>query len=161
MQIHLVKIRFDNSCSYKYKPFQYCCQRLKKNKNIIFTNEDFVDNDLLHEYDDIPQFCATSTETITSYEDSWDETSNYPIQYCPHCGEKIEISVTDEIDLSNAYAELEKERKETWEKCRKTDSKKKEAELEKKVRELDRKINWFYELAEYSGTEEIGATYGH
>lgn len=161
MQINLVKIRFDNSCSYKYKSFSYCCKRLEKNKNIIFSNEDFVDNGFLDEDDDTPQFCATSTEHITSYEDSWEDTNNYPIQYCPHCGEKIEISVTDEIDLSSAYSELEKERKETWEKCRKTDSKKKEAALKDKVWELDRKIDWFYKIAEYSGTEEVDATYGH
>ena len=77
-------------------------------------------------------------------------TYNYPIQFCPHCGEKIEIEVVEEIYVSEEYNQLSKQRDELWKKCQKTDSKKKENELREQVRDLDNKINGFYELSEWS-----------
>ena len=64
---------------------------------------------------------------------------------------KIEISVVDEIDVSDKYNELTKQRDELWRKCQKTDSKKKESELSEQVRKLDDQINDFYELGEWKG----------
>lgn len=153
MKIELIKLKFNNTCSYKYKPFTYCCDEIQNDKAIVLTGEDI--NDIDGEYEDdgvsIPQFCASYTEIITSYEDEWEQTDNYPIRFCPHCGEKIEISVVDEIDVSGEYEELNKQREELWMKCQKTDSKKKEFELMKQVRELDKQINDFYELSEWKG----------
>lgn len=153
MKIELIKLKFNNTCSYKYKPFTYCCDEIQNDKAIVFTDEDI--NDIDGEYEDdgffIPQFCASYTEIITSYEDEWEQTNNYPIRFCPHCGEKIEISVVDEINVSGEYEELTKQREELWMKCQKTDSKKKEFELTKQVRELDKQINDFYELSEWKG----------
>lgn len=99
----------------------------------------------------IPRFCTSHTEVITSYEDEWEQTDNYPIQFCPHCGEMIEISVVDEIDVSDKYKKLSKLREELWKKCQKTDSKKEESELRNHVRKLDDQINDFYELCEWKG----------
>lgn len=64
---------------------------------------------------------------------------------------KIKISVVDEIDVSDKYNELSKQREELWKKCQKTDSKRKEFELRKQVRKLDDQINDFYELGEWKG----------
>lgn len=151
MKIELIKLKFNDTCSYKYKPFTHCCNEIQNDKAIIFTGEDI--NDIGGEYDDdgisIPQFCTLYTEIITSYEDEWEQTDNYPIQFCPHCGEKIEIEVVDEIDISEKYNELTKQCKELWEKCQRTDSKKKANKLRQEVAELDNKINGLYELEEY------------
>ena len=153
MKIELIKLKFNNTCSYKYKPFTYCCDEIQNDKAIVLTGEDI--NDIDGEYEDdgffIPQFCASYTEIITSYEDEWEQTDNYPIRFCPHCGEKIEISVVDEIDVSDKYNELTKQREELWKKCQRTDSKKEEFELMKQVRKLDDQINDFYELDEWKG----------
>lgn len=153
MKIELIKLKFNNTCSYKYKPFTYCCDEIQNDKAIVLTGEDI--NDIDGEYEDdgffIPQFCASYTEIITSYEDEWEQTDNYPIRFCPHCGEKIEISVVDEIDVSDKYNELTKQREELWKKCQRTDSKKEEFELMKQVRKLDDQINDFYELGEWKG----------
>lgn len=148
MKIELIRLKFNDTHSYKYKPFQYCCDEIHKNDCIIFTNEDL--SPLKHIDDDnfIPQFCTSHTEVITSYEDEWEQTDNYPIQFCPHCGKKIEISVVDEIDVSDKYNELSKQRKELWKKCQRTDSKKKEVELKEQVRKLDKQIDSFYWLDE-------------
>ena len=156
MKIKLVKLKFDDYLSYKFKPFQYCCRAIQNNKTIIFTGEDFVydnfEQEAKYSDDPIPQFCTSYTETVGSWEDEWEQTYNYPIQFCPYWGKKIEISVVDEIDVSDKYNELSKQRKELWEKCQRTDSKKKEYELEEQVRNLDNQINDFYELSEWKGT---------
>lgn len=151
MKINLVRLKFNDTCSYKHKPFKYCCDELKNNGGIIFTNEDL--NDLGGEYKDeddysIPQICTSHTETFNSWGDEFEQTDNYPIQFCPHCGEKIEINVVDEIDFSEEYNELSKLRKELWDKYNKTDSKRESEELRRKVADLDDKINAFYELGE-------------
>lgn len=153
MKIELIKLKFDDTHSYKYKSFTYCCEAIQNDKAIVFTGEDI--NDIGGEYEDdgifIPQFCTSHTEVITCYEDEWEQTDNYPIQFCPHCGEKIEISVVDEIDVSDKYDELSKQREELWKKCLRTDSKKEEYELREQVRKLDDQINDFYELDEWKG----------
>ena len=118
MKIELIKLKFNDTHSYKYKPFQYCCDEIQNDKAIVFTGEDLVCNDIfglvVRDSDDtiIPQFCTSYTETFNSCGDEYEQTDNYSIQFCPHCGEKIEISVVDEIDVSDKYAELTKQRDE-------------------------------------------------
>lgn len=153
MKIELIKLKFNDTHSYKYKPFTYCCDEIQNDKAIVFTGEDI--NGIGGEYKDegisIPHFCTSHTEVITSYEDEWEQTDNYPIRFCPHCGEKIGISVVKEIDVSDKYKELTKQRDELWKKCQTTDSKKEDYELRKQVRKLDYQIDDFYELDEWKG----------
>ena len=124
---------------------------------LLFTGEDLVCNDtfglVVRDSDDniIPQFCNSYTETFNSWGDEFEQTDNYPIQFCPHCGEKIEVSVVDEIDVSNKYNELSKQREKLWKKCQRTDSKKRESELREQVRKLDKQIDSFYWLDEWKG----------
>ena len=157
MKIELIKLKFNDTCSYKYKPFKYCCEAIQNNKNIIFTREDLVFDEVFgldpSDYNEstVPQFCTSYTEIFNSWGDEFENTWNYPIQFCPHCGEDIKIEVVDEIDVSEEYNQLSKQRDELWKKCQKTDSKKKENELREQVRDLDNKINGFYTLSEWSG----------
>lgn len=157
MKIELIKLKFNYTCSYKYKPFTHCCKAIQNDKAIVFTGEDLVHLDTYWEDEKyIPQFCTSHTEVITSYEDEFEQTDNYPIEFCPHCGEKIEISVVDEIDVSDKYNELTKQREELWKKCQRTDSKKKESELREQVGKLDKQINDFYELGEWKENIKSG-----
>ena len=153
MKIELIKLKFNDTCAYKYKSFTLCCDEIQNDKAIVFTGEDI--NDIGGEYKDegisIPHFCTSHTEVITSYEDEWEQTNNYPIRFCPHCGEKIGISVVNEIGVSDKYNELSKQRKELWNKCYRTDSKREESKLKEQVRDLDDQINDFYELNEWKG----------
>ena len=151
MKIELIRLKFNDTHSYKYKPFKYCCDEIQNDKAIVFTNEDLSPLKYIGDGNFIPQICTSYTEVITSYEDEWEQTDNYPIRFCPHCGEKIEISVVDEIDVSDKYDELTKQREELWKKCQKTDSKKEDFELKEQVRKLDNQINGFYELDEWKG----------
>ena len=134
MKIELIKLRFNQTFSYKYKSFTYCCDALKNNPCILFTDEDVMSD--------------PSYSIFRDLEDEWEETENIPIRFCPHCGEEIQIHVSEEQDLSGKYQELSKERAELWKQCQKTDSKKKEAQLQDQVHELDRKINQYWELSD-------------
>lgn len=155
MKIELIRLKFNDTCSYKYKPFTHCCDEIQNDKAIVFTGEDLICNDtfglVVRDSDDniIPQFCNSYTETFNSWGDEFEQTDNYPIQFCPHCGEEIKIEVVDEIDVSDKYNELSKQREELWKKCQRTDSKKKEFELRDQVSKLDKQIDSFYWLDEW------------
>lgn len=158
MKVELIRCRFNNgSVSYKYMPFDYCCDELKCNPCILFTNNYLVygtfDKKGRRNYGYLPQFCTSHTEIVTSYEDEWEQTDNYPIQFCPHCSEKIEINVVDDVDLSEKYDKLSELRDRLWKECRETDSKKRAAELQKKVHNIDDEINEFYLLGEWNKEE--------
>ena len=96
-----------------------------------------------------PNFFIYSSEEIHDWEDSWLQEDYYKVDFCPHCGEKIEISVVDEIDANEKYKELESKRDELSKRRRKTDSKKREYELTEEIQELDRLINDFHDVSEY------------
>lgn len=156
MQVSLTRLKFNNTYAYKYRPIEYCCEKIKRNENIVFTNEDLAEEFLGEDdYDStagnipLPKFCTSVTKTVGSWGDEWEETTNYPINFCPHCGEPINIEISAEADVSVEYDMLEKQRKDLWEKCQKTDSKKKDSELREQVEELDRRINEFYTLSEF------------
>lgn len=157
MKIELIRLKFDDTHSYKYKPFKYCCDEIQKDKTIVFTGEDI--NYICGEYEDdgvcVPQFCTSYTETVGSWGDELEQTDNYPIQFCPHCGEKIEISVVEEIDVSDKYNKLSKRREELWKGCQRTDSKKKEFELREQIGKLDKQINGFYELGKMEENNNV------
>lgn len=151
MKIELIRCKFNGTISYKYMPFDYCCDKLKGNPCILFTDDDLVSGTIDKEgkksYGYLPQFCTTCLEAD---DDGWEQAYNYPIQVCPHCGQKIEINVVGDSDLSEKYDELSKLRESLWKECRETDSKKREAELKEKVRDLDNEIEDFYLLGEWN-----------
>lgn len=151
MKIELIRLNFNDTHSYKYKSFTHCCDEIQKDKTIVFTGEDINDIGGKYEGDDIyiPQFCTSYTETVGSWGDEFEQMNNYPIKFCPHCGEKIQISIVEEIDVSDKYNELSKQREELWKKCQRTDSKKEESELREQVSKLDKQIDSFYWLDEW------------
>lgn len=117
MKIELIKLRFNQTFSYKYKSFTYCCNALKNNPCILFTDEDVMSDpsySISDQDNSLPRFCMTRTLFFRDWEDECEETENIPIRFCPHCGEEIQIHVSEEQDLSEKYQELSKERAELW-----------------------------------------------
>lgn len=155
MKIELIRCKYNGTNSYKYYPFAYCCERLKNNPCVSFTSDnlEYGTKDENDEY--IPQFCTSYTEVITSYEDEWEQTHNYPIAYCPHCNKLIEISVVGQADCTEKYKKLQTLRKNLWNKCRETDSKKEEAKLRREVHALDKQIDSFYKLNEWDSEKYL------
>lgn len=163
MKIELIKQKFDDSTSFKFKPIKYCCEDLKNNPSIVLTDE--YEHSCKHDEEEdgtiIPYFSIMHSEIVSSWGDEWQNDYYYKINHCPFCCEQIEISIVKEEDVSDIVRELQKERKEKWDKHYKTDSKKKAAELEKLVHNLDNKINYFYDLFEYDESmNNIGDTNG-
>lgn len=146
MKIELIKQTFnEDSRGFKYKPFKWCCDKIKDNPLIELVDECTVDDD----YEDyIPCVAIHQTETVRDWEDEWEEDAYYKLTYCPFCGKPIYVSVVGEEDVSEVYNQLKEERDKLWKKYTKTDSKKKSEELRKTVRQLDDKINYFYTLTE-------------
>ena len=149
MKIELIKQKFNGCCSYKYKPFQHCCNRMQDNPCI-----ELVDELCEGSNDVLPVFALCNTETFTSYEDEFEQNTYFKINFCPFCGEPIEIFVVNEEDVDDYYKSLSKQREELWKKYNKTDSKKKAQELYEQVHELDSLIDWLYQLAEYENVKE-------
>lgn len=150
MKIELIKLKFNDRWSYKYKPFKFCCRGIENNESIVFADHDLVDSDTIQIYGThpIPQICISETY----FDDGYEFTRNHPILYCPYCGEKIEINVVNEIDVSERFGELVKERNTLSRICRKTDSKKEEEKLNKKITEISNQINKFYWLDEMNNS---------
>lgn len=149
MKINFIKIHFNQMYSYKYKPIKYCCRGIMRHP-IVIANEDLWDQDEgYYGTDDTPKVCFSETVHRQDWDDDWDETRNYVINYCPYCGEKIELAVVEEKDCDELYQEMTKLREKKWAEYNKTDSKKKAEKLRHEVAELDNKINGLYELGKY------------
>lgn len=153
MKIELIKQKFNDTRGYKYKPFSHCCDKIKDNPRIVFSDEVYTEDDRDDECT-FPAFAIWHSEVIRSWEDEWEQDDYFKINHCPFCGESIEISVVGEEDMDKYYKILSKQREELWKKCNRTDSKKKSEELQKQVQDLDNQIDWLYQLAEYRDVKE-------
>lgn len=153
MKIELIRQRFNDTRSYKYKPISWCCDKIKENPCIVFSDEVYTDDDIDDECT-FPTFALWYSEVIKDWDDEYEQDTYYKIKYCPFCGEKIEISVVGEEDVDDYYKILSKQREELWKKYNNTDSKKKAQELYDQVHELDNQIDWLYQLLEYRNVKE-------
>lgn len=148
MKIQVIQREFNGTKSYKICDCKYCCEGIKKLPNIDFEFEDTenTDNPIEDKYEYGQDLGVMLRNEITSYSwgDEFTEEYYYKLNYCPICGEKIEIEIVDNIDVSGEYERLTKERDEVNNKCRKTDSKKKEQEYLHRRQELDREIESLY-----------------
>lgn len=142
MKIDLVKINLGDSYKYKFKRYEPCCDDILDNPCIDFTNYNLTKETP----DNEPRYCLSNIETYD--DEAW--CDNYPIKFCPHCGEPIEIEVTETIDFSEGYNTLAKKKHDTLERLRNTDSIKEYDKLLVQKKDLDEKINAISELCEYS-----------
>ena len=153
MNISLIKQTIkdeDGYCMthYKHKPFECCCKKLTKKleyeDTIAFTDEST--------YHDEPIMAIVHTEQ--DY-DGFDDYFYTRIHYCPFCGEKININIIDEEDVSEIYYRLKNAEKKLDTKICRTDSKKREKELSDDLGKIREGISWFYHLHKYKTTKEF------
>lgn len=132
---------YDN-VSYKIKSIEKCCDKLTNSENISI-NAEYCEGDNSYEDDSYSVKLVRKEEESEPYE-NYTTTNFYyeKIDFCPFCGKPIIIEISDEVvDKQEELKQLRKEREESWDKCRKTDSKNKEHELQQKVHELDNMMN--------------------
>ena len=77
----------------------------------------------------------------------------YRIDYCPFCGQKININTVREEDKSADYSTMSTLRGLLKERYDNNDSKKESDELDKEIKELERKINEMWSFGEYESEE--------
>lgn len=163
MKIEVIKHTFDGETQYKYKPFEYCCEELKRNDYInleyeydnycnLCEKEDCIN--CKYDLDDTGRKLAMMIRYDDTHPEPWEnyyttDTYLFPIKFCPFCGEPIEIVCVGEVDKTEEYLKLCSLLDNIRKDIRKTDSKKKEAELTKVERELRYKVEEFHYLSEY------------
>lgn len=149
MRIELVKQIFDGHRGYKYKPFLYCCNKLRNSTVIKLSDECPSESDMCNKDGHIPQMMIHESEIICSYGDEWQQDYYYPIKFCPFCGEPVKVDVVSTEDKTEYYNRLNQERGNIWKRCQVTDSKSEEQVLLKRRNELDNLMEDLYELGEY------------
>ena len=142
MKIDTKKIKFDEDYFlYKILSHKKCCDYILDQRSIVL-NDRYCDEEGEGQY-------SVKLESIDIWFDAYDSstttTENYTsIGYCPFCQEEIKINIIEEVDMTEEFLELKRQRAEKWSLCQKTDSKKKTNKLQIEVRGLDKVINDFY-----------------
>lgn len=148
MKINVIQREFNNTKSYKICDCKYCCDGIKKLPCIDFYFENTRNSDNLIEdnygYGKSLGVMLKNEVEYSDWGDSFIEEYFYKLNYCPICGEKIEVDIVDNIDVTSEYERLSKERDEVHKKWTKTDSIKKKSELQSKRQRLDQEIEEFY-----------------
>lgn len=156
MKIQVIQREFEShgsvDKSYKICSCEYCCEGIKHLPNVDFhfevaeNTDNPIEDDYGYGYD-----LGVMLEHSVTYHDSWgyddygyEQEYYYKFNHCPICGEKIEVEIVDNVDVTNEYKSLEKERDEVHKKWSKTDSIKRQNEYLKRRQELDREIGSFY-----------------
>ena len=111
MKINQVKIKFDDTTSIKYLPFEYCCGKAEEHLS-LYKEEEWYE--IYEYYDSSLKMGIKYEETRTSWGDEWTDVIFIPFDYCQFCGEKIEYKVIKEVDKTEEYNELTQQRKEKW-----------------------------------------------
>lgn len=150
MKIDLVKIKLSQSDKYKYKPIKWCCNEMRNNPVTLFTNDDLMRIEDW-DYQEHPQMCLNYDYVVQDYEDDYEMTENYPIKYCPWCGEKIEINVVDKLDMVTREHEIMDKFEKLREKINKSDSISERIRLSRKEESLRKEIDKMYELDKWTG----------
>ena len=150
---------------HKYLPLEYCCNKLKHTKYVELTDEllsfcsicdiednyDCVDNcDLLKNKKHINiafRYDDTHPEPWEDYYTT--DTYFVPLEYCPFCGEAIEVEVVKREDITDEYVEAEKKYEEFHHKWMKSDSIKRRFVLEEEWKNWSNKMNEMRMFGEY------------
>ena len=121
MLISLIRCINDKNIRYKYLPLRYCCDKMRLNPMLDLTSEcdenNYVFCDECEErwnpWADCDKKCGIRIDSKTFElphikmfrqvydEDDFPVNESISIKYCPHCGEKIDICVAGEIDITN------------------------------------------------------------
>ena len=151
MKIELIKLINNEFYGCKYKPWDCCCSDFKNNKNFVLANSDLVDEDKYMDEDGyiMPRVCISHKETWTEFDEEFERYENFPIEFCPHCGEKIEIEIVDEIDISDKMNNIKKSIYELQDKLYSTCDKKEKLKIREQMKEIDNQIEDLYEFGEY------------
>lgn len=131
----------NSSPTYKYYPFKYCCEKLKRSECVIFNDEVIFDQDGQYSEDPDVSFKLVKNNPCYNDDEFIDFSTWEKIKFCPFCGEEIKINKVGTVNKSSEYNTIYDRRNNLWKKYMKTDSKKRASDLNHEVRELDKQLN--------------------
>ena len=150
---------------HKYLPFEYCCEKLKHTKYIELTDELISYCSICKEEDRYD--CENNCDLIEderrvsmsfyyddTYPEPWEDyynTDTYfiPLDYCPFCGDKIEVEIVKRENITDKYLELDREYEEIHKKWMKCDSIKRRTALDEERNKCIKKMNELKAFGEY------------
>lgn len=151
MEIHLIKQLYNNTGSYKYFPFEYCCEDLQKNPFIRLTKE-YPENekDGILDKDGmvIPYFAVIKPGNGLG--DIYDKDQCFKIDFCPFCGSPIQISFSGTVDVDDLYKRIKGQREILGKRLKQVVSKKDETCIAGKLKQLDNLLYRMDTLSEYT-----------
>lgn len=147
MYIELKGYKVDEDIAYKFKRYDICCQKLSDNPTIVFAGEVLEDEG--EDYSFPPAMAIVQHTSDYSYGEYYESEDYHKINYCPHCGKKINIQVLEVEDVTEEYNLIQRQVTELCIKANKCDSKSREKELRKQINELSDRSNWYLKSGEY------------
>ena len=172
MIISLIKCIDGNETRYKYLPLEYCCDKMRLNPMLDLTDDHDNDSEVFcfecgtgrwnpFLPEDICKTCGCKSvdescdlprmkmiRSVYDYDDFPNDES-VSITYCPHCGEKIDMSVVGKIDVTDLSEELEEKyiaAKEKYDQC---DSIKQRNVLYKEMQKAANEYDELFEFGEF------------
>lgn len=150
MNIRLVRLQLDEGVyTYKYYPFEYCCELMKNSQCIKFADKNIdtfdMDDGLAS---DIPRFCIEKNNIVHDQDDPINWNMNYPIKYCPFCGQQIKIRVMSTKNVKSVRDLLIRTREKLKKQCHSVNDEKEKATIMEEVKKLDKRINSFGTLGD-------------
>jgi hypothetical protein len=163
MKIQVVEQTINKGKYHKYLPLEYCCERLKHTKYIEMTDQliSFCSVCNVENRYDCESKCNPEEKNIglafyydDTYQEPWEDfyvTDTYyiPLDYCPFCGEKIEVEVVKREDITEEYLNAKREYEKVHDKWAKCDSIKRRNALEEEWRQLSDKMDEMRMFTEY------------
>ena len=183
MLISLIKCINENETRYKYLPLEYCCDKMRLNPMLDLTDDHNNDsqvfcfecgtgrwNPFLPE--DVCKTCGCNSKdescnlprmkmirSVYDYDDFPNDES-VSIKYCPHCGEKIEISVVGEINITDRAKTICHQLDELQAEYNLCDSISKRNLLHSKISELSKLYDELFEIGEFKYDQKEIKWYG-
>lgn len=133
MKVKLIKQYFEGNVGYKIYQIKWCCSKLKESPSVQLRKS---------ENDELPVMFIESV-------DCCDEYLRTEITYCPFCGEKIEIAVIREEDVTETYTRLMKHLRSVFKDSMQATDKRLVNKLQRILNDLNRQINSFHEICDY------------
>lgn len=107
MKVEVIKIILDNKYVYKYRYEKYCCHKMwehiKKEGHFNLIEPQYIQSIQANGEIIMPKMCIKF-----SAQDAADnkETLNDEIEFCPYCGDIIDVSIVKEVEMSQEYNKL-------------------------------------------------------
>lgn len=130
--------------SNKIISVEKCCDKMMEENNFKFRKEYSCDTEETRF-----KICYPIRIIEISYEDAFDDTYYYGMDYCPFCCEKIEIEVAESEDATKIIERLHNDLMSLRKEIHRADSKSECKMLEQKIHDISSKLDGYYKTDDF------------